>query len=77
MSKPRKSCRRTRRTAGLTDQENRIAGLVARGLKNKEIAATLSVPVEDVKAHLLRLFEKMGVMDRFELALTLLRAARP
>ncbi|HSW49254.1 MAG TPA: LuxR C-terminal-related transcriptional regulator, partial [Bryobacteraceae bacterium] len=39
------------------------------GLKNKEIAATLFISEGTVKVYLSRLFQKLGVKDRFELAL--------
>jgi hypothetical protein len=38
-------------------------------LKNKEIATTLMISEGTVKVYLSRLFQKVGVKDRFELAL--------
>ncbi len=43
--------------------------LLSQGLKNKEIAATLFISEGTVKVYLSRLFQKLGVKDRFELAL--------
>ena len=43
------------------------------GLKNKEIATVLCVSENTVKVYLCRLFQKVGVKDRFELALYGLR----
>jgi len=53
----------------LTDREGEVVSLLAQGLTDKEIAATLNVSEGAVKVHLSRLFEKAGVKDRFELAL--------
>jgi DNA-binding NarL/FixJ family response regulator len=53
----------------LTDREGEVVSLLAQGLTNKEIAATLTVSEGAVKVHLSRLIEKAGVKDRFELAL--------
>ena len=57
----------------LTNREGQLVSLLAQGLKNKEIAATLMVSEGTVKVYLSRLFEKAGVKDRFELALFGLR----
>lgn len=61
------------REVKLTRREGRLVRLVSGGLKNKEIAATLSIPEGTVKVCLSRLFEKVGAKDRFELALFGLR----
>jgi DNA-binding NarL/FixJ family response regulator len=53
----------------LTEPEGEVVGLLAQGLTDKEIAATLNVPEGAVKVHLSRLLDKAGVKDRFELAL--------
>ena len=55
--------------AGLTGREIQLIRLLALGLKNKEIASTLSITEGTVKVYLSRLFQKLGVKDRFELAL--------
>ena len=41
---------------------------VCGGLKNKEIAEALAITSGTVKVHLMHIFEKTGVKDRFELA---------
>ena len=41
---------------------------VCGGLKNKEIADALRITAGTVKVHLMHIFEKTGVKDRFELA---------
>jgi DNA-binding NarL/FixJ family response regulator len=57
------------RRAALTAREAQLVRLLSLGLKNREIAATLSVTEGTVKVYLSRLFAKLGVKDRFELAL--------
>jgi len=53
----------------LTPREQAIARLVCKGMKNKEIAEVLSITAGTVKVHLMHIFEKAGVNDRFELAM--------
>lgn len=57
----------------LTKRESQLVSLLSQGLKNKEIAATLSISEGTVKVYFSRLFQKVGVKDRFELALYGLR----
>jgi len=52
----------------LTPREKEIVHYVCGGLKNKEIAGALSITPGTVKVHLMHIFEKTGVRDRFELA---------
>ncbi|HEY7076232.1 MAG TPA: AAA family ATPase [Solirubrobacteraceae bacterium] len=52
----------------LTPAEARIAALVARGLTNREAAAELVVAVHTVEAALTRVYAKLGVRSRSELA---------
>jgi two-component system nitrate/nitrite response regulator NarL len=52
----------------LTPREKEIVHHVCGGLKNKEIAGQLSITAGTVKVHLMHIFEKTGVRDRFELA---------
>ena len=52
----------------LTSQEARVAGLVATGRRNREIAAELFVSVATVEAHLTRIYRKAGVRSRTELS---------
>lgn len=53
----------------LTKRERQLVTLLAQGLKNKEIASMLFISEGTVKVYLSRLFHKVGVKDRFELAL--------
>ena len=57
------------RRISLTQREGQLVSLLSQGLKNKEIAATLLISEGTVKVYLSRLFQKVGVKDRFELAL--------
>lgn len=52
----------------LTPREKEIVHHVCAGLKNKQIAEALSITAGTVKVHLMHIFEKTGVKDRFELA---------
>jgi DNA-binding NarL/FixJ family response regulator len=52
----------------LTPREKDIVHHVCGGLKNKEIAGALAITPGTVKVHLMHIFEKTGVKDRFELA---------
>ena len=65
----------------LTPTERRVAELVAEGHHNKEIAARLFVTVKAVEANLTRIYAKLGIRSRTELASSLvdktqLRTAR-
>ena len=51
----------------LTARELEVVRLVARGLRNKEIADRLSISEGTVKAHLRAIFEKLGVTSRARL----------
>jgi DNA-binding CsgD family transcriptional regulator len=62
----------TRRVA-LSPRERQLLGLLPQGLKNKEIAYKLGIAEGAVKVYLTRLFRKVGVNDRFELALFTLK----
>ena len=55
--------------AKLTPREREIAECVCRGLRNREIGERLTITPGTVKVHLMHIFEKTGVKDRFELAL--------
>lgn len=56
------------RATGLTDTERRVAELAAQGQSNKEIAAVLFVTVAAIEATLLRVYAKLAVRSRAELA---------
>jgi len=50
----------------LTEREVEVLRCAARGLSNKEIASQLVLSVPTVKAHLVNIFNKMGVGSRTE-----------
>jgi DNA-binding NarL/FixJ family response regulator len=54
--------------ARLSGRERQVAMLVARGMKNKDIAGELRISENTVKRHLQSVFSKTGTRDRLELA---------
>ena len=52
----------------LTATERQVARLVAEGLRNREIAARLYMAVATVEAHLTRIYRKLGIRSRADLA---------
>ena len=52
----------------LTPQEDAVAALVARGLSNREVAAELYISAKTVQYHLTRIYAKLGIRSRTELA---------
>ncbi len=55
--------------AKVTPRERAVVQLVARGLRNREIAGELGMTEGTVKVYLHRIYEKLGVGNRTELAL--------
>ena len=53
----------------LSQRERKLVMLVARGLRNRDIAAELGITEGTVKVYLHAIFEKLGVANRTELAL--------
>jgi DNA-binding NarL/FixJ family response regulator len=53
----------------LSPRERQLLRLISQGLSNKQIAGTLMITEGTVKVYLSKLFKKVGVLDRFELAL--------
>jgi DNA-binding NarL/FixJ family response regulator len=59
---------------GITHRQSQLVALVARGLSNKEIAASLNVSEFTVKSHLRRIMKQVNAESRFE-AVDMMRAS--
>jgi len=66
---PRQDAEARARLATLTEREREVALAVARGQSNAEIAASLFMSVATVKSHVGRLFGKLGVENRVQVAI--------
>ena len=55
--------------ARLTEREREVITLVGEGLRNKHIAERLYISEATVRHHLTAIFAKLGISDRFELAI--------
>lgn len=53
----------------LNPRERRIAALVARGMRNRDIGAELNIGEGTVKVYLHAMYQKLGIENRTELAL--------
>ncbi len=53
----------------LTDREQEVVTLIGEGLRNQQIADRLCISVITARHHLSSIFSKLGVSDRFELAI--------
>ncbi|GAB5894568.1 helix-turn-helix transcriptional regulator [Mycolicibacterium mageritense] len=60
--------RGSRDSVELTPQEDAVMALVAQGMSNREVAAELFVSPKTVQYHLTRVYAKLGVRSRAELA---------
>ena len=73
----------TRSKVQLTPKESLIVSCVTQGMKNKEIALRVGTTEQVVKNYLRKVYDKLGVADRLELALyclnnrVILDAAKP
>src|SRR5262249_23030480 len=65
----RQSGRGSSRAFDLTRRELEVIGAVVQGQFNKEIAQDFSISEDTVKHHLTRIFDKLGVSNRVELAM--------
>jgi LuxR family transcriptional regulator, maltose regulon positive regulatory protein len=61
----------------LSPREQEVAGLVAQGFTNQQIAETLFISIATVKVHMNHIFEKIGVRTRTEAALRLAASQLP
>ena len=53
----------------LTKRQGQIVSLVSQGFKNKEIATAMGITEGTVKVYLYKLFRKLGMNDRLDMAL--------
>jgi DNA-binding NarL/FixJ family response regulator len=62
----------------LSTRETEIAGLVAEGLSNKEIASRLRLSIRTVENHALNIMNKLGLDNRTQMAawMTRIQATR-
>lgn len=61
------------KSAFLAKREEEVAGLVAEGLSNREIAEKLKLSEHTVSNYLFRIYEKLGISGRVELVLYILK----
>lgn len=66
---PKKVDPEAARIGSLTSRELEIVGLVCEGLKNRQIGDRLFISEATVRNHLTSILSKLGLSDRFELAL--------
>ena len=69
--------RRRRPRDALTPQELRVAAAVRAGASNREIAAQLFLSPRTIEFHLGRIYRKLGIRSRTQLAATLAREDNP
>ena len=58
----------TRASDGLSHREREVAGLIAAGSSNREIAETLVLSPKTVERHVTNILAKLGARNRTELA---------
>lgn len=78
MTRPHRRTERdgdARNIATLTARECEVVSLIGEGLKNKQIAARLSISEVTVRHYLTSVFAKLGVTDRLELIIYAYRHA--
>jgi two-component system, NarL family, nitrate/nitrite response regulator NarL len=60
----------------LAQREDEVASLVVEGMTNREIAQRLGIAEHTVSNYLFRIYEKLGISSRVELALYVLKQGR-
>ncbi|XVQ06896.1 ATP-binding protein [Spirillospora sp. CA-255316] len=66
--KPQRSPRTRRAPSVLTPREQEVADLVAQGMSNKDIAATLVIAQRTAEGHVEHILEKLGFASRAQIA---------
>lgn len=66
---PANSSPESDKIARLTEREREVVKLVGAGMRNKDICERLVISEATVRHHLTSIFSKLGVSDRFELAI--------
>jgi len=61
----------------LTPREKQVLGQIAYGLSNEEIATAFGISVETVKEHVQNILRKLGVRDRTQAAIMVVRRGQP
>jgi two-component system nitrate/nitrite response regulator NarP len=61
---------------GLSDREREVANLVAEGKRNKDIAQALGTTEGTIKSYLYRIYDRLGVASRTELAVLVKSSVR-
>ncbi len=62
------AAKQQRHAVSLTPREREIVSYLRQGMRNKQIAGEMGITEGTVKIYLFRLFHKLGVRNRFELA---------
>ena len=68
-----RSMRDQERNKGLAKREREVVSYICRGYRNKEIALVLNISEQTVKSHCYRIYRKLGVSDRLQLAIYCLK----
>jgi DNA-binding CsgD family transcriptional regulator len=58
---------------GLTERQSELAVLVAQGMSNAEVGERLGIAPATVKKHLEQVYHRLGVSNRTQLAVLLMR----
>ena len=69
MRREASAAQETRQRHGLTGRELEIVSAIVAGLSNRDMASQFGISEQTVKHHLTRIYDKLGVSNRLELAL--------
>ncbi|UJW28668.1 LuxR C-terminal-related transcriptional regulator [Saccharothrix sp. AJ9571] len=68
LSSPRKAAVQEMRPGGLSEREYEVSGLIAKGMRNREIAKQLGISFRTVEEHIRRINRRLGLANRVEIA---------